>query len=254
MNKIIALWTHPRSISTAFERVMMERGDFGVIHEPFSYLYYVQQNIGSIPQEYIDHDHPKTYPDIKSMIFAEAKHQAVFFKDMCAHCCDHLIADEPFLKNMVNTFLIRDPAKAIPSYYAMNPGVKRDEIGYEQVLKVFEKVNGVAEERATVIDADDLEDDPEGVVKAYCDETKIPFLPESLHWEPGASKKWKIWGRWHEDAARSTGIEKNLETFEVTVENDVHLKSYYDYHFPFYLKMYNHRIKTVEQDSMIDDT
>ena len=36
----IALWAVPRSISTAFERVFIERGDFRVLHEPFSMSYY----------------------------------------------------------------------------------------------------------------------------------------------------------------------------------------------------------------------
>ncbi len=44
MNRIIALWCHPRSLSTAFERMVIERGDLEVIHEPFLYLYYVVQN------------------------------------------------------------------------------------------------------------------------------------------------------------------------------------------------------------------
>ena len=36
----VALWAVPRSISTAFERVFVERGDFEVFHEPFSAYYY----------------------------------------------------------------------------------------------------------------------------------------------------------------------------------------------------------------------
>jgi len=32
------LWGTPRSRSTAFFRMMAERGDFTVVHEPFSYL------------------------------------------------------------------------------------------------------------------------------------------------------------------------------------------------------------------------
>lgn len=51
MNRIVALWTHPRSVSTAFERVMMERGDFKILHEPFSYLYYVQGEGATISQQ-----------------------------------------------------------------------------------------------------------------------------------------------------------------------------------------------------------
>src|SRR5215204_6081903 len=39
-NKPVALWAVPRSISTAFERVFVERDDFEVLHEPFSASYY----------------------------------------------------------------------------------------------------------------------------------------------------------------------------------------------------------------------
>jgi hypothetical protein len=39
-SKPVALWAVPRSISTAFERVFVERDDFEVLHEPFSASYY----------------------------------------------------------------------------------------------------------------------------------------------------------------------------------------------------------------------
>jgi hypothetical protein len=39
-DKPVALWAVPRSISTAFERVFVERDDFEVLHEPFSDAYY----------------------------------------------------------------------------------------------------------------------------------------------------------------------------------------------------------------------
>ena len=68
MHPIIALWTHPRSISTAFERVMMERKDFTILHEPFSYLYYVHHERATISQQYVDPDHPTDYASIKSLI------------------------------------------------------------------------------------------------------------------------------------------------------------------------------------------
>ena len=32
---VIALWAHSRSASTAFLRMMIERGDVAVLHEPF---------------------------------------------------------------------------------------------------------------------------------------------------------------------------------------------------------------------------
>lgn len=35
---VIALWAHPRSVSTAFLRMMAERGDVTVVHEPLVLL------------------------------------------------------------------------------------------------------------------------------------------------------------------------------------------------------------------------
>lgn len=88
-----------------------------------------------------------------------------------------------------------------------------------------------------------LEDDPEGVVEAYCDAVEIPFMPQALTWEQGHSNKWDIWEKWHKDAAQSTGIQKNMETFDVTVENSYHLKAYYEDHLPFYKEIYQYRIE-----------
>ena len=42
-DKPIALWAVPRSISTAFERVFVERDDFEIFHEPFSASYYYSE-------------------------------------------------------------------------------------------------------------------------------------------------------------------------------------------------------------------
>jgi hypothetical protein len=233
MKPIVALWTHPRSISTAFERVMMERGDFTILHEPFSYLYYVHQGGATIGQQYVDPEHPTDYGGIKSHILEAAAAGAVFFKDMCAHCFDELRADNAFLQRLSNTFLIRDPAKTIASYYAMNPAVTAAEIGLGQLSGIYEQLLSLGQE-AIVVDADDLEDDPEGTLNAYCLALGIPFIPDALNWDSGHKAEWDIWKDWHRDAAQSTGIRKNMETFEVTIDNSDHLRALYDDQLPFY--------------------
>ena len=93
MQPITALWTYPRTISTAFERIMIERGDFHVYHEPFSYLYYVNENKSDISQEYIDPSHPSTFPEICDMLISKSHIKPVFFKDMALHCIDYLLKD-----------------------------------------------------------------------------------------------------------------------------------------------------------------
>lgn len=90
MNTVVALWTHPRSLSTAFERIMMERGDFKILHEPFSYLYYVAGQDATISQQYVDPEHPTNYPGIRDYILAATDGKPTFFKDMCSHCNNQL--------------------------------------------------------------------------------------------------------------------------------------------------------------------
>ncbi|MGD8834851.1 MAG: hypothetical protein PVJ84_00580 [Desulfobacteraceae bacterium] len=248
MHPIIALWTHPRSISTAFERVMMERGDLKILHEPFSYLYYVEGDDATISQQYVDPDHPTDYSGIKSHIENAAAGQSVFFKDMCAHGYDRLVADDTFLNRLTNTFLIRDPAKAIASYYALNPDVTVEEIGLKQLCGIYEKTKAIGG-APIVVDADDLEDNPEGTIRAYCQALGIDFIPESMTWDSGQKSEWEIWKDWHKDAARSTGIQKSMEKFETTVENSDHLKRFYDDQLPFYRIMYAGRIQPIPSDS-----
>jgi hypothetical protein len=244
MIPIFALWTHPRSISTAFERVMMERGDITVLHEPFSYLYYVHQDGATIDQQYVDPGHPTDYDGIRSHILDTAAGSAVFFKDMCAHCFDQLRVDDVFLQRLSNTFLIRDPAKTVASYYAMNPKVTAAEIGLRQLSGIYEQLLSRGLE-AVVVDADDLEEDPEGTMNAYCLALRIPFIPDALTWDSGHQAEWEIWKDWHRDAAQSTGIRKNMETFEVTIDNSGHLRGLYEDQLPFYQTMRANRISPV---------
>ena len=242
MEQIIAFWVHPRSISTGFERVFIERGDYKVLHEPFSPLYYVYEKRVDCPGQHIDPNVPHSYPDIKQWIIEEGEKAPVFFKDMAYHPFDHLIKDNVFLSRLTNTFLIREPEKTILSHAVMNPDATRDEIGYELEFKLFEKVAALTGKTPAIIDADDLENDPEGVTRAYCETVGIPFVKESLSWDPGQVPEWDSWKEWHVDAAKSSGIQKNMEKFDFGLDDKPNLRASYEYNLPFYEKMHQHRI------------
>lgn len=242
MKQILAFWVHPRSISTGFERVFIERGDYKVLHEPFSPLYYVYEKRVDCPGQHIDPNVPHSYADIRQWILEEGDKAAVFFKDMAYHPFDHIIKDDEFIKRMTHTFLIREPEKTILSHAVMNPDVTRDEIGYELEFKLFEKVAEVTGQTPVLIDADELEDDPAGITRAYCEAVGIAFIEESLSWDPGQVPEWDSWKEWHVDAAESSGIQKNMETFDFGLDDRPHLRDHYEYHLPFYEKLYQFRI------------
>jgi hypothetical protein len=243
MNQILAFWVHPRSISTGFERIFIERKDYNVLHEPFSPLYYVYEKRVDCPGQHIDPTVPMSYPDIKNWILTEAEKSPIFFKDMCYHPYDHVMKDPEFIKKMTNTFIIREPEKTILSHYVMNPDVTSEEIGYETEYNLFMKVKEITGTTPVVIDADELENDPFGVTRAYCDAAGIPFVAEAMSWDGGTHiKSWDSWKEWHVDAAESCGIQKNMETFDFKLDDKPNLRKYYDYHMPFYEKLFKHRI------------
>lgn len=139
------------------------------------------------------------------------------------------------------TFLIRHPRYAIPSYYrcCIPPLVERtkffdfmpSEAGYEELRRLFDycKETGLVgpdvcgqgantfnsdsnSPQICVIDADDLLDDPEGVLRQYCDSIGVDFRQEMLTWDSEeshafAKEQFEKWDGFHDDAINSKDLK-----------------------------------------------
>lgn len=242
MHCILAIWAHPRSLSTALERVFIERGDFEVMHEPFSVVYYFDEQRADAAHANFDADEVADYDSIRNRIMRAAALRPICFKDMCYHCHDHLMNDEAFLQSMVNVFLIRDPRQAIASHYAMNPQVTSEEIGYEKQANIFRRVKQLTGVPPAVIAAEDLQDDPAGMLSALCQTIGVADRSEALNWQAGEREEWGNWKRWHCEAARSSGIQPGRTDYPDTIDNREDLAVFYGHHRPFYDEMRQHRI------------
>lgn len=138
------------------------------------------------------------------------------------------------------TFLIRHPKFAIPSYYrcCIPPLVERtgftpfmpSEAGYEELQRLFdyckdsglvgpavcgqesEGSNAPGQPEICVIDADDLLDDPEGIIRKYCKTVGLQFRPEMLEWDSEeahhfAKEQFEKWDGFHDDAIHSRDLK-----------------------------------------------
>lgn len=240
-NDIIFLWSHPRSVSSAMERIMLERGDMTTFHEPFIYLYYVHDAKKELAFFDIDPSHPSSYNDIKRMILDAAETQTVFVKDMCYYVADYILGDVSFLRRIKNTYLIRDPKQALTSYYKLDPNLSSEEVGLESQYRQFCATADLTGETPVVIDADDLLDNTEGVIKAYCQALHIPFLAHSLSWSDELPESWRHVAGWHKALQGSKTITKIRED-EIKLEEIPNLQRLYDHHLPFYNKLKQHRL------------
>lgn len=223
------------------ERIMLERGDLITFHEPFLYLHYVHDAKKKLAYFDIDPTHPTSYTDIKQMILCAAKTKPVFVKDMCYYVAGYILEDQEFLRGIKSTYLIRDPRQSLISYYQLDPDLTSEEVGLESQYKQFCLTADLTGETPVVIDADDLVNDTEATMRAYCRALGIGFLEHSLSWSQELPEQWRHVAGWHGDLSGSGGIRKPKKDI-MKLEDIPRLQKLYDHHLPYYEKLRQERI------------
>ncbi|KAK5166714.1 uncharacterized protein LTR77_008258 [Saxophila tyrrhenica] len=151
------------------------------------------------------------------------------------------VVPREILEKFQFTFLIRHPRNAIPSYYrcCIPPLVERtgfnpfmpSEAGYEELRRLFDyckdtglvgpavtgqdnagRENPAGQPQITVIDADDLLDDPEGILRQYCESINLDFRDDMLNWDSEeahefAREQFEKWDGFHDDAIGSRDLK-----------------------------------------------
>ncbi|MEU4230587.1 hypothetical protein AB0F17_40375 [Nonomuraea sp. NPDC026600] len=234
MNPVITMWAHSRSASTAFLRMMIERGDVAVLHEPFLAL--TEEGAVPLGGQTMAHSEKDLLMGLKEL----ARVRPVFVKEVLDYEYAYLFDHPDELAGIVHTFIVRDPKPTISSHYAIKPAVTCAEIGYERLYRLFELVWSVTGRKPLVIRTERLVREPVKVAEVFCAYAGLPFLPEALTWDSGDRPEWRRTRRWHLDASSSAGFEDRRNAYPDTVDNHPALKAFYDHHLPFYQRLIQH--------------
>lgn len=242
---IIALWSHPRSMSTAFERIMRERGDLDCLHEPFMYDYYINRSTRQMPHFDAMDEHPKSYEAIRAMILAKAEERPVFFKDMSYYVMPQIAADEAFFGRITHSFLVRDPRAAILSYAKLDPDMLLEEIGLEAQWRHAEAVIARTGRPPVIVRSESVQADPAAEMERYWKAVGLASRPEALHWTNPVPADWQQVQGWHGEAMASTTIRPITAEQAARTEQDFaglaartpRFQHYLDHHLPFYRKL-----------------
>jgi hypothetical protein len=231
---LLMLWSAPRSRSTAFFRMMAERGDFTVVHEPFSYL--AEFGYADVAGTRVT-----SSPALLAALRDLSSRGHVFAKETTGRRYPEVLASPSFLAaDAVHTFLIRHPRETIASYYAISPSAPLHKIGFESLHEIFTAVTRLTGGEPAVVDAADLMRQPAAVVAAYCARVGIPFLPAALTWQRGDRPEWSLSRPWHTSVATSTGLGDGAADGDavagsgVDVERHPVLGAYLGHHLPYY--------------------
>ena len=230
----IVLWAVPRSRSTAFERTFIERDDFEVVHEPFSATYYHSPERRSDRFLAGEPDESARAARVLADVL-RPRERPVFVKDMAYHVAGFM--DAAFVACFTNTFLIRDPRKALASLHAKHPTFTFEEAGYEQLARLYDHATADGT-RAPVVDAGDLVRDPEGLMRAYCGALGVPFVATALSWQPQKVPEFATWESWHDRAQHSSGISDGGPQRTLPA----HLEEVYERCLPHYERLHAVRL------------
>ena len=231
---IIALWAHPRSMSTATERVMRERGDLDCAHEPFMYDYYVERGAGVTPHFDVQEDHPAAYDDIRDMLLRRAETRGVFFKDMSYYVMPRLLEDARFRDRVRHAFLIRNPEAAIASYHRLDPNFSEEEIGITAQWEHYDGLCAAGHDPVVLI-SETIRDAPAREIGRWWRSVGLGAAPHAFEWEGDAiPDDWEQVGAWHGAVSQSTGIRpmepgheaRAHEKFERAAEEAPHLRDW----------------------------
>jgi hypothetical protein len=223
--RLLALWSVPRARSTAFLRMMVERGDITVVHEPFSrVIAFGRVVVGGLTC--------RSATEVMQALQTLTLEGPVFFKDTMDKRYPDVLADPDFQRAVTHCFMIRSPEAVVASYLQVAPA-ERNAIGFENLVELYDAVRASTGQEAFVVDGDQLVADPRRVVEAYCQHVGIAFQEGALHWESGGLEDWSEFARWHEKAATTSGfVSTRPEPLPVELRGVA--EAFVAYHRPFY--------------------
>ncbi|GIF76310.1 sulfotransferase [Asanoa siamensis] len=194
----IAMWSGPRNVSTALMRSFGARSDCGVVDEPLYAFYLAVTGL----------DHPGRCDVLASQPTHWASAVAGLRRSSRPvqyekHMAHHLLPEvgRAWLGEVVNAYLIRDPAHVVTSYAKVRGAPTLEDLGYPQQVEIFRAHGG------PVLDSASLLRDPAGQLRKLCAELGIPFEEAMLRWPAGPRSTDGVWApHWYGAVEQSTGF------------------------------------------------
>ncbi|MEM9927419.1 MAG: hypothetical protein AAF915_27380 [Cyanobacteria bacterium P01_D01_bin.50] len=243
-NRHIALWSCPRSRSTALSRAFEQRQDCIIYDEPLwapylvnkgQYDYHPPLNL----EEILKYTPQTDYQQIIQKITGElpAGISFSFQKNISKYMIPEF--DRSWLKLVKNFFIIREPKAIISSYWRANDCKfvpTMEQIGLESHYNFFKEIEALIGETPLVINTDDLVKHPQAYLKLVCNKLEIPFSDTMLSWEANPKETRLTWtkdtpgSKWYADALGSSGFTYKERKIDLPSEFTPLIEACLSYH------------------------
>ena len=236
----VAMWSGPRNISTAMMRAWGNRDDTIVIDEPFYACYLKVTGIEHPGADEVISTGETDWRKIVGLLTGPVPNdKRIFFQKQMTH---HLLPeiDRGWLAAVTNCFLIRDPREVIHSYIKKREDPALEDLGFVQQAEIFEFVRSRTNVVPPVVDARDVLQNPERVLRLLCEAIGVEFSRSMLSWPPGLRESDGIWAKhWYGEVAKTTSFQPYHQT---SSEVPTRLQEVYQHCSECYKRLYEYRL------------
>ena len=198
----IAMWSGPRTLSTATMRAWENRPDTVVVDEPLYAYYLAATGIDHPGRDAVLASQPTDWRTVVRSLTTENLPDGAtisYQKHMTHHVLPEV--DLGALEPLTHAHLIRDPRRVLASYAKVREQPTVADLGVLQQVALHRRFGG------PVVDSDDLLRDPEGVLRLLCDALGVPFDAAMLSWPAGPRPTDGVWAPyWYASVEASTGF------------------------------------------------
>ncbi|KAI3873252.1 hypothetical protein MKX03_016960 [Papaver bracteatum] len=208
--EVIHSWSAPRSLSTSLMYSFSRRDDIEVLDEP---LYANFLRVTGAERPYRDEVLSNMDSDgnrvVDEMIFGPGEKRYRFCKHIAKQRVPGLSSD--LMKKGKHFILIRNPLNILPSFDKVVPPSFL-ELGLAELVSIYSELSDLGTV-PPIIDAEDLQQDPEAVLRGLCEDLDIPFQPAMLKWEAGPKPVDGLWAPWWYKSVHKSTCFKPVKEF-----------------------------------------
>lgn len=204
VEEVIHSWSAPRSLSTSLMYSFAQRDDTEVLDEPL-YAHYLRVTGADRPyrEELLSKMESDGNKVVNNILHGPGEKKYRFCKHIVKQRLPGL-SDE-LIKKGKHFILIRNPLDSLQSFDKVLPS-SFHELGLADLVSVYSELCAAGKPPA-IIDASELQEDPEAALRGLCEDLDIPFQASMLKWEAGPKSVDGIWAPWwYKSVHKSTGF------------------------------------------------
>lgn len=202
--EVIHSWSAPRSLSTSLMYSFAQRDDTEVVDEPL-YAHYLR--VTGVDRPYREELLSKMESDgnkiVNDIIYGPGGKKYRYCKHMAKQRMPGL--SNELMKKGKHFIIIRNPLDILKSFHKVVPP-SFHELGLADLVSIYSELCA-AGKSPPIIDAAELQEDPEAALRDLCEDLDIPFQASMLKWEAGPKSVDGIWAPWwYKSVHKSTGF------------------------------------------------